>query len=263
MLRKESGVADLLANSWQVQFDTFAVDMNGSYRYQVLIPVYNEADNLMTNMRELVMFFDNNCINFNLLIIDDGSSDGTFDVIKRLKIKDDRISCKRLVKSYGKDYAIMSCMCCNDIDYYLVLDSDMQLSTDDMKKMIELAELDPSIEIVSAIRATRYFGSVFYRIATEVFYFLVKAISGDNYRLTTDYKLVSSQCGKLIYSKFVSRQLYFRGVCEQLPVKHISMEVMLKRSERKTRFSIWRYFQLIKNILFFSYIQRGVKNGNR
>lgn len=230
--------------------------MSNDLIIHILIPVYNEANSLEKNIKRVISALDKDDIAFNITIIDDGSTDATLDIVKILGKEDRRIFCYTLNKNIGKDIAIMSCLCSVNAACFLVLDSDMQLPLHYIKKMVDIIKDDPNIDIISAERESRNTGTALYRLMTTLFYTLLLILTGKDMRFSTDYKLFNSKCAKLIRDQFNSGQLYFRGVCERLPVKHIKTKVFLSNSTRKTRFSIIKYFVHAKNVFLSIYRQR-------
>lgn len=96
-------------------------------KISLIIPCYNEEqalyplyEALQAAMQQLQEY------SFELLFIDDGSSDGTLDVLKLLAQKDERITYLSFSRNFGKEAAMYAGFCNSTGDYAAIMDADMQ-----------------------------------------------------------------------------------------------------------------------------------------
>lgn len=232
--------------------------MKGCYEVIVLIPAYNESFYLWQSIQKLIQSLEETSIGFSIVIIDDGSTDNTLDIINRLQESDNRITLYTMKKNVGKDIALFSCLCdfYKNAKLFLTLDSDMQLPLLYIKKMLELINRDPDIDIVSGVRESRNDENVVYRTVTILFYCLLHKMTGYDMKLATDYKLFNASVAKLLCEQYKSGNQYFRGACESLSIKHVKIPVILFNSNRTTRFSIARYIRHARIVLTSCFRQR-------
>ena len=72
----------------------------------VVVPAFNEDENLPVLYRELTQALDARGIHFELLVVDDGSCDATADTLRRLAATDSRVRALRLSRNFGHQDAI-------------------------------------------------------------------------------------------------------------------------------------------------------------
>ena len=80
--------------------------MRESIALSVVIPAYNEAARLPATLRDLRAFLDRDGRRAEVIVVDDGSTDGTSEVVRRAEAEDDRIRLIRLPQNRGKGYAV-------------------------------------------------------------------------------------------------------------------------------------------------------------
>lgn len=110
-------------------------------KISLIIPCYNEEqalyplyEALQAAMQQLQEY------SFELLFIDDGSSDGTLDVLKLLAQKDERITYLSFSRNFGKEAAMYAGFCNSTGDYAAIMDADMQDPPDLLPQMLEIIQ---------------------------------------------------------------------------------------------------------------------------
>lgn len=98
----------------------------------VIVPVYNEAAMLATHMRELTRTLDTlpDAPVWELLLVDDGSNDGSLGLAMRLAIEDQRIAVCMHDRNYGNGRAMATGCAQARGDYIMVVDADLHLGPD-------------------------------------------------------------------------------------------------------------------------------------
>lgn len=119
----------------------------------VVIPVYNEAPNLIQLCSELLASLDDRGINFELILVDDGSSDHSPQVIAELAGKDSRIKAILLRRNFGQTSAMAAGFdsACGEV--VVPMDGDLQNDPSDIPRL--LAKLDEGFDVVSGWRKDR------------------------------------------------------------------------------------------------------------
>src|SRR5262247_714470 len=139
----------------------------------VIVPVLNEEDNIPELVRRLKAALDGG-LPFDIIFVDDGSTDRTWRLLTSLHAEDSRIKSVRLARAFGHQAAISAGLCAATGDAVVVMDGDLQ---DDPEVVPEFVKrwLDGD-DVVYAIRQSRQ-ASWPKRVAYHVFYRVLARIS--------------------------------------------------------------------------------------
>ncbi len=140
----------------------------------IVIPVFNEEDNIRPLYEELKKVL-NNTKSYEIIFVDDGSTDRTFEILKRIRKKDNNLKVIKLRKNFGQTAAISA-----GIDYskgkiLVFMDGDMQNDPRDIPKLIK--EIKQGSDVVSGWRHDRK-DSVSKRLFSKISNSLAKNITG-------------------------------------------------------------------------------------
>jgi len=103
-----------------------------------VIPVYNEEENLPKLISEIEAVAPDLCANYEILLVDDGSSDGSLAVIQQYAEENKRIRCLSLVRNSGQSAALSAGFQAAGGDVIITMDADLQNNPADLRKMIKL-----------------------------------------------------------------------------------------------------------------------------
>lgn len=137
---------------------------------QILMPVYNEASSIENTLEEIFSTIKNK-IDFEFIISEDGSTDGTKEILKELKNKYPII----LVSEDGRKYyskAVIDGIKSSTADFLLIKDSDGQCDPKDILKFWEIKEKS---DIINGYRYPRY-DFAYRRFISKAFYFFYKLL---------------------------------------------------------------------------------------
>ena len=104
----------------------------------LVIPVFEEEALIYENIITVKNILENNNINYEFIIVDDGSKDGTWDEINKLKAKVDGLKAYRLSRNFGKEAALCAGLEMTSGDAVIVMDADLQHPPEVIPKMIGL-----------------------------------------------------------------------------------------------------------------------------
>lgn len=141
------------------------------HRVDFLIPVYNEASGLERFHKSLAQAVSLLAYHFRFIYIDDGSNDGTAEVLAHLMGLDDRVKPLQLTRNFGHQAALSAGLDAFDADAVIMMDGDGEHPPELVPEMLKLYE--SGYEIIqtqridlgrSQIRGKRVCGSLFYRL---------------------------------------------------------------------------------------------------
>ena len=165
----------------------------------VIIPVYNEVESLKELHKELTAVLSGND-NYELLFIDDGSSDGSINILNELSNSDYHTKVIQFYRNYGKAAALAEGFKVSSGDYVVTMDADLQDDPAEIPNLV--AKLEEGYDLVSGWKKTRHdpwtkrWPSKFANIIT---------------RLMTGVKIHDMNCGLKIYKQSVVKSLDIYG----------------------------------------------------
>lgn len=165
----------------------------------VIIPVYNEIESLKELHKELTAVLSGND-NYELLYIDDGSSDGSINILNELSNSDYHTKVIQFYRNYGKAAALAEGFKVSSGDYVVTMDADLQDDPAEIPNLV--AKLEDGYDLVSGWKKTRHdpwtkrLPSKFANIIT---------------RLITGVKIHDMNCGLKIFKQSVVKSLDVYG----------------------------------------------------
>ena len=177
----------------------------------VIIPCYNEEESLPLFYKEMQKVMTEIQVDFELLFINDGSSDKTLSLIKNLAKKDKRVRYISFSRNFGKEAAILAGLENINGDYVTLMDADLQ---DPPMKLIEMYDLlkKENLDIVGLKSNNHKNYSLLRKIFTSCFYKLIAMLSSvpmsPNER---DYRLMTRQVVESIL-KLTEYNRYSKGL---------------------------------------------------
>ena len=204
----------------------------------VVIPVYNEQNNLDSITHDLQLIFKELKFNLTICFVDDGSTDKTWDNILQIhQYYPKMIKGIRFSKHFGKEQAIWSGLSDVQADCYIVMDGDGQHPPELISTFIDKWEKD-KFDIVHGVKTFSHTENrLFHRLKEKLFYYLFRMVTGLDLRSASDFKLLSSRAVKSL-QRMGDKNLFFRGMCTWIgfPQVHIPYKVK-KRNAGKSKWS--------------------------
>lgn len=166
----------------------------------IVIPVCNEAESLETLWHELDAVAREAHLELDVIMVDDGSTDGSWEVIRRLAAADPRVLGVRLRRNFGKAAALSAGFAAARGERVMTLDADLQ---DDPREIPRfLAALDEGLDVVSGWKRVRH--DPWHKvIPSRVFNWMVSRITG--------VYLHDHNCGMKCYRREVLPELRLYG----------------------------------------------------
>jgi dolichol-phosphate mannosyltransferase len=178
----------------------------------IVVPAFNEAGNLARLHSELAETLGPSGVSWELIFVDDGSRDATWNEIGALHAIDGRVRGLRLSRNFGHQAALIAGMTHARGSAVLSMDADLQHPPAIVPRLI--AEWQDGKKIVKTVREDAPNLSAFKRISSRLFYRLFSYLSGvDLQNGMADFRLLDRQVLDQILS-FKEEGLFLRGVVE-------------------------------------------------
>lgn len=165
-----------------------------------VIPVYNEAESLECLYRELDDVAAANGYELDLIFVDDGSTDGSWEAIARLAAADPRVRGFRFRRNFGKAAALSAGFQAARGELVMTLDADLQDDPHEIPRF--LAEMQRQLDVVSGWKQVRY--DPWHKVwPSRVFNWMVSQLTG--------VRLHDHNCGMKCYRREIFREVRLYG----------------------------------------------------
>lgn len=208
----------------------------------LLIPAYNEEDSIMLLYERLKKLMDNiKNYEFEILFVNDGSSDNTLTIIKDLRLLDNRISYINLSRNFGKEVAMIAGLDYAESDAVIILDADLQDPPEIIPEMIKYWE--EGYDDIYAKRRSRKGESWMKKFTSHAFYKVLMNVSKIPIQEDTgDFRLLDRRC-VLALRQLRETQRYTKGMFSW--IGYNKKEILFDRDSRVAGKTKWNYFRLI------------------
>jgi undecaprenyl-phosphate 4-deoxy-4-formamido-L-arabinose transferase len=125
----------------------------GKAQVAIVIPVYNEEENLPELMRRLMPVMQGMGKSFEIILIDDGSSDNSLQILKGFT-KNAQVKVVELTRNYGQHAAILAGFSVVNADIIITMDADLQNPPEEIPKLVKFME-EGNYDVVGSIRKGR------------------------------------------------------------------------------------------------------------
>lgn len=141
----------------------------------IIVPIYNEVENLPILVDQVTSVMDKFSIDGELVLVNDGSSDGSTELMDDLAAKDERLVAVHFRKNYGQTAAMQAGLEAASGDYLVTMDGDLQNEPADIPKMLE--QLDEGYDLVHGWRKDRQDTLVTRKIPSRIANWLISKVT--------------------------------------------------------------------------------------
>jgi polyisoprenyl-phosphate glycosyltransferase len=175
----------------------------------VVLPMYNEADVVDAALERVRAVLEASGRPFELVCIDDGSTDGTGERLARAAVADPRVVPISFSRNFGKEAALLAGLEVARGRAVLFLDADLQHPPELIPAMLE--RWDQGFDVVDAVKVRRGRESALRRAAAGAFYRLLSRAAGVDLADSADFKLLDRQVVDALL-RCPERARFFRGL---------------------------------------------------
>lgn len=218
----------------------------------IIIPAYNEAEIISSSIIKICKTIDAITADYEVIIIDDGSSDATWENILSISMNNSRIKAIRFSRNFGKEKAISAGLEHANGHGVILMDADLQHPPAVILEMYKLWSKG-DVDIVRAMKSSRGRESILYKMSSNFFYKLLQLLSGIDLKNTSDFVFLDQKVVKILRS-FSEENPFFRGLLAWVGFRQAT--VFFEVGERAGGHSKWQGMDLIgyaiSNIINFS-----------
>jgi glycosyltransferase involved in cell wall biosynthesis len=202
----------------------------------LITPAFNEAAGIARAVEKFRDVLSGLTHSWEIVVVDDGSRDATYDVVKGLGTRDARIRGVRLSRNFGKEAAILAGLATANGNCLITIDSDLQHPPDTIHEMYALFQR--GYEIVHAVKRQRLHDSFVARLRANVFNQLLQSLSGIELINSSDFKLLSRRVADVLTRELGERKRLYRGLVSWVGFNQTTVLFdVAERMEGETKFS--------------------------
>lgn len=168
----------------------------------IVIPLFDEAESLPELSAWIKKVMLENNFTYEIIMVDDGSRDNSWEVIKELQQQDPTVKGIKFQRNYGKSAALNEGFKASSGDVVITMDADLQDSPDEIPELRKMV-LDNGFDIVSGWKKKRYDSKISKNIPSKLFNAATRKVSG--------IYLHDFNCGLKAYRKKVVKSIEVYG----------------------------------------------------
>ena len=183
-------------------------------KISIVVPVFNEEDNLQEFHKQTTQVMQAENYDYNLIFIDDGSSDSSANILAELSAQDEHVEAYLLSRNYGHQMALTCGLDHADGDAVITMDGDLQHPPQLLPKLLRLWE--QGNDIVQTKRLATEDAGFFKNITSKTYYKLINALS--NVEITpggSDFRLMDRKAVDA-FKLYRERARFIRGLVNTL-----------------------------------------------
>jgi glycosyltransferase involved in cell wall biosynthesis len=222
----------------------------------VVVPAYNEAESLPELAEWIAKVCTSSSIDYELIVIDDGSTDDTWEVLRLLTAMNSKVKAIRFRRNYGKAAALQTGFETSTGDVVITMDADLQDSPDEIPGLVKMIRED-GYHIVSGWKKKRY-DPFIKRNTSKLYNYTARKFSG--------IRLHDFNCGLKAYDGEVVRSIEVYGemhryiplLAKEAGFRKIGEKVVQHRPRKYgvTKYGLGRFMKGYLDMLTISFITR-------
>ncbi|MBO7191566.1 MAG: glycosyltransferase family 2 protein [Elusimicrobiaceae bacterium] len=212
----------------------------------VIVPVFNESEVLPQLRARLEPVLSSCTPDYEILFINDGSTDGTLPLLKTWAHQDKRIKIISLSRNFGKEAAVTAGLAAGSGRAVIILDADLQ----DPPELIHefWKKFQEGYDNVYGVRENRSADSFLKRTSAQAFYKFYNRLSNSSIPYNAgDYRLLSRRAVNAVLA-LPERERFMKGLFSWVGYKSVAVPFTReKRAAGKTKWSYWKLWNFALN----------------
>lgn len=223
----------------------------------VVIPLLNEDESLTELHHWIASIMQSNGFSYEILFIDDGSTDNSWNVINTLSEEDSNVKGIKFLRNYGKSQALHIGFAKAKGDVVITMDADLQDNPDEIPELYDLIT-NQNFDLISGWKKKRYDSVLAKNLPSKLFNWCARKTSG--------LKLHDFNCGLKAYKNEVVKNIDVYGEMHRyIPVlaknagfKNIDEKVVQHQARKygKTKFGMDRFINGFLDLLTISFLSK-------
>lgn len=208
----------------------------------IVIPSYNEEGNVENTAKRVAEILEKNGIDYELIFVNDGSTDKTWEKISTMASTKDNIAAVNFSRNFGKESAIFAGLEVARGDACVLMDCDLQHPPEVIVEMYNIWK-NNDVDVVEGRKKSRGKENPLYKGMSLLFYKIINKASGLDMEAASDFKLLDRKVVDAL-NRMPERLTFFRAMSSWVGFK--TEKVYFEVAERAEGESKWSVRSLIK-----------------
>ncbi len=225
-----------------------------SVEISVVVPVYNEEESVPELHRRLTDVLGRVAASYEIVLVDDGSHDRSWELIRELAGKDSRVRGLSFSRNFGHQMAFTAGLDHVDGDAVVIMDADLQDPPEVIPELV--ARWREGYDVVFAVRAKREGETAFKLVTAAAFYRVLRRVTNVNIPVDTgDFRLMSRKAANA-FRRLREHHRFTRGMVSWLGFKQVGVEYLrASRHAGETKYTMRKMLRLASDgLTSFSYL---------
>ena len=209
----------------------------------VVVPAYNESPGIAYALTRIIQVLGATGLDWEVVVVDDGSSDDTFQKLSQLAVSEPRIKALALSRNFGKEGAMLAGLEYAEGDAVIIIDADLQHPPQLIPEMLE--KWQQGAQIVHAVKRSRAQDSFSQKARAYCINKMISKLGGININNSSDFKLLDREIVDIIVYQLPERQRFFRGLTSWLGFNEANIYFDVdSRLDGESKWSFWSLLEL-------------------
>tara|TARA_B100001093_G_scaffold112955_1_gene105302 strand:+ start:38921 stop:39865 length:945 start_codon:yes stop_codon:yes gene_type:complete len=223
----------------------------------VVIPLFNEEKSLDELYSSIVKTISKINLKFEVIFIDDGSKDNSWEIIKNIAKKYSNVKGIKFLRNFGKSQALSAGFKESTGEIVITLDADLQDDPNEIESLYKLIN-EENFDLVSGWKKKRYDSLIFKNLPSKLFNWVARKTSG--------IKLNDFNCGIKAYKKDVVKKIKLTGgmhryipvLAKNIGFEKISEKIVIHHPRKygKTKFGADRFIKGFLDLITLWFIHK-------
>ena len=189
----------------------------------VVVSVYNEEKALEEFYRETTHVLEQISWDYELLFVNDGSRDGSQDILDRMAASDSRVRVISFSRNFGHEAAMIAGLDYSRGDGIICMDADLQHPPECIPDI--LAKFEEGYQVINMVRTKNRTAGLVKNITSSGFYWLINRISDVHFEANaSDFFAVSRHVAQVLKNSYREKVRFLRGYVQNVGFKKTAIE---------------------------------------
>ena len=209
----------------------------------VVVPAHNEARGIAHAVGVILQTLATCGMAVEVIVVDDGSRDETFERVRELSRSDPRVKGLRFTRNFGKEAALLAGLRAARGDAVVTMDSDLQHPPTLIPKMIDAWH--SGAKVVDAVKRGRESDGALTRLRAGLFNALLSRFGGINLQNSSDFKLLDRVVVETVTRGLPEKQRFYRGLADWVGYTHAAVPFDVEaRAAGQGKWTLWKLVDL-------------------